>query len=413
VAEATAPDGQTLVRVLSPATELADLWAQRLREVQPDEVAGDDVLLAVTESLIGHLADGDSTPVPEVSALAISTLSVLRQVGHERIASSSDPAAATAMLTRLDDAVDAMFLEGVNARIRDLELDALADPLTGAGNRRALERDLQMLLAQADRYQHALSIVMIDLDGLKAINDVEGHDAGDRQLRQLSSTFTNELRAGDAFYRVGGDEFVTVLPHADTAAAEAFVERVRPHAPPFSCGVATAPLDAVTVAELLDVADQRLIRHRRPGRGRRRADPPAPPVVDESRNGIVVVTVTTIIEAESTTVEVHLRQGGLERTGKSTGAASASAEPGIAASAALEAMRRLGYDIGTTVVESADVRPMAGRDVATVLISSRVGDSELLRTISSVVRRGVADAVVTGIVQNLTPTLPVRQVIQV
>ena len=407
---------EPLATILSPPDAVAGEWARRVREVDDAAPEGDDAFLAVTQALVRHLAEGDPLTCPEITELSVSALTVLRQVGHDRIGSTAEPMVVPELLTSLDGAVDRLLVDCVQGRMRDLEADAFADPLTGAGNRRALERDLRMFLAQVERYEHPLSIVMIDLDGLKAVNDVQGHDAGDALLRQLSTTFIAELRAGDAFYRVGGDEFVTVLPHSDRVAAEGFVERVRAVAPPFSAGVATAPLDGTGVGELIAVADQRLIRHRGPSRGRRRQTPPpqpaaARPPVDEGR--IVVASVTTTIDWESTSVEVLLRQGGLERTGKCSGPALASAEPRIAATAALEAFQRLGYEVSVAGIESADVRRMAEREVVTVMITSREGEVEVVGAGSAVVRRGIAEAAATAVVQALGRTAPAREIIHV
>jgi diguanylate cyclase (GGDEF)-like protein len=405
---------ETLASILSPADDLAGRWAKRVRDNEPDERTGDDVFLAVSETLVRHLADGDPVHCPNIGTLSVGSLMSLRQVAHERVSSAGEASVVPSMLTRLDEAVDALLVECVEGRIRDLELDAFADPLTGAGNRRALERDLKMHLAQVERYQHTLSIVMIDLDGLKAINDVEGHDAGDRLLRELSATFTGELRASDGFYRVGGDEFVTVLPHTDRPAAEAFVERVRVHSPSFSAGIATAPLDAVAVSELIEAADQRLIRHRTKGRGRRPAPKqPAQRSPETKSEQVVIGSVSTTVDDETTTVDILLRQGALERAGRASGPAIVSAEPGIAAAATLEAFRRLGLDVGAAAVESSEVRAMAGRDVVTVVINTRAGDMEIVVTGSSVVRRGVAEASATATVQALARRLPARQVIHV
>lgn len=406
---------ENLATILSPAEAVAEEWAQRVRASNPLRETDGQVFVAVAEALVRHLDDGEPVRCPEVGELSVSTLTVLRQVGHDRVTSSAEAEDAAGLLSRFDGAVDAMLLDCVEGQMRGLELDAFADPLTGAGNRRALERDLRVFLAQVERYDHPLSIVMIDLDGLKAVNDVQGHEAGDALLRQLSMTFVDELRAGDAFYRVGGDEFVAVLPHADRQSAEAFVERVRAVAPAFSAGVATAPLDGIAVGELIDVADQRLIRHRGPSRARRAraAATPSVPRQEVGADAFVVASVTTTVDWERTTIEVLVRQGDMERTGKSSGSTLASAAPSIAASATIDAFRRLGHDLVGAVVESAELRAMADREVVTVIVSTRAGDMELTGTGSAIVRRGVGEAAAVAVIQALGRSLPARQVIQV
>jgi diguanylate cyclase len=85
---------------------------------------------------------------------------------------------------------------------------ALADPLTGIANRRALEEELKRALANADRVKQALHLAYIDLDGFKRINDDHGHDAGDRFLIEIARALKLGVREGDFVARIGGDEFV-------------------------------------------------------------------------------------------------------------------------------------------------------------------------------------------------------------
>lgn len=157
-------------------------------------------------------------------------------------------------------------------RVSDLERLALAafvDPLTGLRNRRGLDRDLEQALALARRGERPLTVVVGDLDGLKEINDREGHAAGDRALRALGVALESALRAGDAAYRIGGDEFLLVLADTGAAEADAVVARVRTTAPAFSCGQATFPADGEDGTSLMELADQRLLSGRRQTRTRR------------------------------------------------------------------------------------------------------------------------------------------------
>ena len=85
---------------------------------------------------------------------------------------------------------------------------ALTDPLTGLGNRRALESELQRMLANGQRNGSAVFVAYIDLDDFKRINDQYGHDAGDRFLLAISASLQQERREGDFISRIGGDEFV-------------------------------------------------------------------------------------------------------------------------------------------------------------------------------------------------------------
>ena len=112
---------------------------------------------------------------------------------------------------------------------RTLELERLAttDPLTDAHNRRFLMGRAEIEIAQARRQGSALSIVMFDIDHFKRINDNHGHVAGDRVLVALSQAVRNEMRLGDTFARVGGEEFVLLLPQSDAEQALQVAQRLR------------------------------------------------------------------------------------------------------------------------------------------------------------------------------------------
>jgi diguanylate cyclase (GGDEF)-like protein len=115
----------------------------------------------------------------------------------------------------------------VSRLIGELQSLARCDPLTGLLNRRAL---LGLLAGQAERGRRAtdtFSVMMIDIDHFKAVNDEHGHEAGDRALAQVARSMTQALRAQDRVGRVGGEEFVVLLPTADLAHACAKAEALR------------------------------------------------------------------------------------------------------------------------------------------------------------------------------------------
>jgi len=92
-----------------------------------------------------------------------------------------------------------------------LELLALQDPLTFAGNRRMLKRDLNAAISARRRSGRDFALVMLDLDDFKRLNDEQGHDVGDRALREFCDLVRSHIRAEDGFYRFGGEEFVLLL----------------------------------------------------------------------------------------------------------------------------------------------------------------------------------------------------------
>lgn len=111
------------------------------------------------------------------------------------------------------------YLEAVRA--------SLTDGLTGAGNRINLDNVLGRELDQAQRYQQPLSILVLDLDHFKSINDVHGHVAGDYVLKMVANTLKASSRCADMTFRFGGEEFVILLNKTDTAGAKVTAERIR------------------------------------------------------------------------------------------------------------------------------------------------------------------------------------------
>jgi len=151
-----------------------------------------------------------------------------------------------------------------------LERLSLTDPLTGLGNRRAFERDLDLALHRAQRTNEPLALLYLDVNGLKRLNDRHGHAAGDETLRSLAAVMRSQSRIGlDWGYRVGGDEFVMVLSAAPSGAhaladrlAHAFCER-SPHASSVSSGVVVWNGEA-RLQDLLQEADSRMYKHKQP-----------------------------------------------------------------------------------------------------------------------------------------------------
>jgi diguanylate cyclase (GGDEF)-like protein len=104
---------------------------------------------------------------------------------------------------------------------------ASIDALTQLANRGAFERTLADELTRADRYQHPLSLVVLDLDKFKQLNDTYGHPAGDEALRQLARVLETNLREHDTAARVGGEEFALILPETSLEGAHLLAERMR------------------------------------------------------------------------------------------------------------------------------------------------------------------------------------------
>lgn len=131
------------------------------------------------------------------------------------------PASSRELLARIDRAVRQ------SEQQRKLQVLAQTDALTGLANFRALSVRLDDEFKRAVRYGYALSVVVIDLDHLKAINDGMGHDVGNRAILSLATLMQGNLRESDFAARFGGDEFVVLLPHQTSLEAAVFAERLR------------------------------------------------------------------------------------------------------------------------------------------------------------------------------------------
>jgi diguanylate cyclase (GGDEF)-like protein len=115
----------------------------------------------------------------------------------------------------------------IEAKNRLLEEMALTDPLTGLPNRRAVEVWAARQLNGAARHGFSFWVVMADLDGFKSVNDTYGHDAGDAVLKKFAEVLSANTRSSNICARLGGEEFLSILTHAEKENVEAAVGRVR------------------------------------------------------------------------------------------------------------------------------------------------------------------------------------------
>lgn len=166
--------------------------------------------------------------------------------------------------------------------VRRLAGEARVDTLTGLLNRRGFRERMEIELAHSRRSGDSMAVVSLDVDYFKRVNDEWGHDTGDRVLARIGEVLRELSRETDVVARMGGEEFVALLPGCDAAEAEAFAERVRARLSStrgvdvprvsVSAGIAAerAPADA---DELLRRADTALYAAKRAGRDRVRLDP--------------------------------------------------------------------------------------------------------------------------------------------
>jgi diguanylate cyclase (GGDEF)-like protein len=155
---------------------------------------------------------------------------------------------------------------------------ASCDPLTGALNRRAFFDIAEYELNRSQRYEHAITIAYIDLDNFKDINDRLGHAVGDNLLITVTRTIAANIRSTDILSRIGGDEFVILLPETPADAAAAFLEKIQCQLDQamsdkswpvtFSIGAVSYPKAPPGVEEVIKKADMLMYEVKRSGKNR-------------------------------------------------------------------------------------------------------------------------------------------------
>lgn len=154
--------------------------------------------------------------------------------------------------------------------LKKLQINAATDSLTGLYNRRLFDEYCDKELNRAKRYGHQLAVIVLDLKKLKEVNDQHGHLRGDQVLQLAAATLKNTLRASDFAFRIGGDEFVLLLPQTDSEQANTLCQRVRTQyeselrpmnleiSVTIDFGVAVFPEDGEKKDDLVSIADRRL-----------------------------------------------------------------------------------------------------------------------------------------------------------
>ncbi|WP_439599768.1 GGDEF domain-containing protein [Devosia sp.] len=232
-----------------------------------------------------HLNRGDSTKlccahhVGSETSLEIPMIARGEIVGLLQLfASGISAVERLEHITDLGSALaDGMSLALANMALREkLRNQALRDPLTGLYNRRYMEDCLQRFVRLAERENREISLIMVDLDHFKRLNDEHGHSFGDQVLRDAALTLTGSLRETDIVCRFGGEELVVILPDCplERAADKAELLRLRieelssTHGADISAsfGVASVPHTSQSVTDLLQTADQALYKAKQGGR---------------------------------------------------------------------------------------------------------------------------------------------------
>jgi diguanylate cyclase (GGDEF)-like protein len=222
---------------------------------------------------------GDPSPARIARDAASLQALMLRELCMEA-GSARDPDGFADAAERLALAVGAIQTAAVDEvtsrRSRELESQANTDTLTGLYNLRYLQRVMAQLVSYHERYEHPFAILLLDVDGLKRINDAHGHAAGDRVLVQVAMSVRRSVRTVDTPARLGGDEFIVLAPHQSAEHATVLASRLataieREAAPPdgpsvgVSIGVVACPEHGTEAEPLMELADQAMYRAKAAG----------------------------------------------------------------------------------------------------------------------------------------------------
>jgi diguanylate cyclase (GGDEF)-like protein len=281
-----------LLRVLERASleEIDQLPTERIVQDLPDLIA--DVLDALASGRPPE-RDGDYqqraariaslrgqeklAPAELARDVAALQLVILEALGRELGGAEPQLVVSVAEhLAAIFGAIQAATVdELVRTRSEELELLANTDALTGLYNVRYLKQQLRQLLELQKRYGHPFGLVVLDIDGLKRINDAHGHAAGDQTLTNVAQAIRDSIRTIDTPVRMGGDEFCILAPEQTAAAAQVLanrlalaIERIRsPEGPSIgvSIGVVSCPQHGTDPDRLLEIADAAMYRSKAAG----------------------------------------------------------------------------------------------------------------------------------------------------
>jgi diguanylate cyclase (GGDEF)-like protein len=304
-----------LVRLIERASleEISELPTEQIARELPELISdivesvssanGDPYHLSEAQTQraasLAALRSGRETSAAEVARDIAALQAVLVRALREEL-SENDPERFADAVERLADATGAIQAaaveELVRNRSRELESQANTDPLTGLGNLRHLQRELSRMLEIQKRYGHPFGLLLMDIDGLKRVNDSQGHQAGDRLLMQVAMALRRSIRSVDVAARLGGDEFCVLAPEQEGDAATQLGERLAtavveevsvPADPPvgLSIGVVSCPEHGDDAEALIDAADRAMYRAKAAGDNVALGESAAAEVAEETNNG--------------------------------------------------------------------------------------------------------------------------------
>jgi diguanylate cyclase (GGDEF)-like protein len=274
------------------ARELPELIGEIARAAAADEAVpggrGVEWAKRLAE-LTGRGANIDSALIRDVAGLQSVMITAL----HKQLR-SLDPVATLHAVERLTDLFSSMQADAVEEvlrqRSRELEWLGTTDELTGLHNARYLQQHMHHLLGVERRYGHPFALLLVDIDGLKRINDAYGQAAGDRTLVDVATALGETIRNVDTPIRMSDDEFCVLLPQQTATRARTLAERLAAaieavegpasQSLGVAVGVVSCPQHATEVDQLLEMADSAMYRAKAAGErvavGVEQAEPPAP-----------------------------------------------------------------------------------------------------------------------------------------
>jgi diguanylate cyclase (GGDEF)-like protein len=262
----------------------------RCREARPDVAVAD---AATCPRLLGELKRDPDAYGTAVVLLEEPGLDSERATGLMRRGAYDvlvEPVSDGELLTRVAAAKRTKDLQDeLVGQTRRLETLVREDPLTGLANRRAILTLLSGMISGARRHGRPLSVAIVDLDHFKRVNDEFGHQAGDEVLLAAVAAMRRRLRQEDQVGRMGGEEFLVLLPDTGMAAARRVADALRrqvaqAHGPvPVTASLGLATWDGEPAEELLRRADEALYAAKRSGRNRVHAAAPAPATLLDRR----------------------------------------------------------------------------------------------------------------------------------
>lgn len=271
-------------------SEPGEPYLLRTRSPERHEALGAAVDLKLAAAVVGHgqlpVRCEEQSPASDVIAPDLAILAPLRPGdGSAALLALGPPAGGVAFddeaLNVVHRIADACSIALENARVlSDLRAQVYVDFLTGCMNRRGFEARMEVEVGRSRRYGRPVSLLLLDVDRFKWINDSMGHPVGDYALRRLGDFLVGSFRTTDCVCRFGGDEFAIIFPETPKEEAERMADRLRIQIGALfpdevvrrgitvSVGVAAMSADAVDAGALLDAADRALYRAKGTGKNR-------------------------------------------------------------------------------------------------------------------------------------------------